>query len=65
MLELTKIKPLPLEGFAQIDYQKAITEIFQPDFDIYARAYIHKKVAEKAYAMWKNYLAAKEAKQKY
>lgn len=48
-----------------MDYQTAIREIFQPDFDLDARKYIHMKVAEKAYGLWKAYLARKEAMIKF
>ena len=59
VLDLTKIKPLPLDKYDEVDYREAIQKIFQPDFELEMRAYIHRKVSEKAYAVWKAYLARK------
>ena len=59
VLDQTKIKPLLLDKYYELDYREAIREIFQPDFEIYIRAYIHRKVSEKAYALWRAYKSRK------
>lgn len=59
VLDSTKIKPLPLDKYDEINYRQAIEKIFQPDFELDVRKYIHRKVSEKAYALWKAYKARK------
>lgn len=32
VLDVTKIKPLPLDRYDEVNYRQAIRDIFQPDF---------------------------------
>lgn len=53
-----------MDKYDEINYQQAIKKIFDPNFQLDIRTYIHRKVSEKAYALWNGYKTRKLIKQR-
>lgn len=54
IVESHNIAPLPqMHPHDIVNYRKIITQLFQPDFDLIARSYIHRKVASKFVALYR------------
>lgn len=48
-----------MDKYDEINYQEGIKKIFDPNFELDIRSYVHRKVSEKAYALWNGYKARK------
>lgn len=53
MVENHAIKPMNLELHQIVNYRDTIKQLFQPNFDLVIRAFIHKKVASKFIALYR------------
>lgn len=60
IIENNQLKPLNIDLKKIVNYRDTIKALFQPDFDLIARAYIHKKVASKFVSLYRRIQSNKQ-----
>ncbi len=60
IVENNALKPLNIDLKTIVNYRETIQKLFQADFDLVARSYIHKKVASKFVSLYRRIQANKQ-----